>query len=88
MVRGLTKAEKTRLAAERKEAEATFLAFHDNSSWAVDKVRSGTAALTPEAVHFMKLEITRRADVKAHAADLDKQIEAADLAARIAANGT
>ncbi len=67
-------------------AEKVFLEFHENTSWAQDKLRSGTAPLTPEAVEFMRRELNRRTDIKAHELELDAQNKAADLAARIEAN--
>lgn len=73
-------------AARLKAAEAVFLKFHEESSWAHDKVRSGTAALTPEAVAFMETELARRADKTKHAEELQAQNDAADLAAKVAAN--
>lgn len=73
-------------AARLKAAETVFLKFYEESSWAHDKVRSGTAALTPESVAFMQTELARRADKSAHEADLAAQNDAADLAVKIAAN--
>jgi hypothetical protein len=78
---------KEKAAVVRKEAERIFLEFYEGSSWAHDKLRSGTASLTPEAVQYMAFELTRRKDAKAREADLEEQNKAIDLAAKVIANG-
>ena len=78
--------KKEKAAAAKAAAEKIFLDFHEGSSWAHDKVRSGTAALNPEAVRFMQTELARRADMKAHAKELADENAAIDLAAKLAAN--
>ena len=69
-----------------REAADVFLEYHYASSWAHDKLRSGTAAITPQAVMFMRDEIARRKDAEAHKKDLEDRIAAEDLAAKLAAN--
>lgn len=77
---------KEKAAAARKDAEATFLAYHEGSSWAHDKLRSGTAGLTPEAVAFMKDELGRRANAEERRQELIAQNDAYERAAKEAAN--
>lgn len=81
-------AQKSKVELARlKDAEATFLAFYGDTTWARSKLRSGTASLTPDSVDYMKREIGRLADAKAHEADVKAQLAAEDLAAKLATNG-
>jgi hypothetical protein len=77
---------KEKIAKAKAEAEAVFLEYNENTSWAHDKVRSGTLALTPEEVAYMRTEIARRKDIAAHEEEVRKQNDALDLAANIKAN--
>lgn len=82
-----SKAEQARLDAVRAVAVKTFLEFYSNSSWAHDKLRSGTAALTPETVKFMKDELERRADDAKRDAEMKATLAAEEIAGRIAESG-
>lgn len=84
--KGPTRAQKAAEVRRLKAAAVIFLAFHEGTSWAHDKLRSGTAALTPEAVEFMQREISRRKDIQAHTKALEKENKALDLAAKVRAN--
>ncbi len=77
---------KEQRAAKRKEAERIFLEYHEGTSWAHDKLKSGTAGITAESVAFMVMEIARRRDIAAHAKAIAEENAAVDLAARLAAN--
>lgn len=81
-----TCAQKAAETKRLKDAEKIFLEFHENTSWAHDKVRSGTAALTEEAVRFMQDELVRRKDIKTHEDRLAADNAALDLAAKVQAN--
>lgn len=84
--KGPTRAQKIAEAKRLKAASAVFLEFHESTSWAYDKLHSGTAQLSVESVKFMEREVARRKDARAHEADLAAQNEAADLAAKVQAN--
>jgi hypothetical protein len=84
--RGPIRAQKMAETKRRKAAGKVFLEFHEGTSWAHDKLASGTADLSPEGVVFMQREIDRRNDVKAHEQHLADENKAADLAAKLAAN--
>lgn len=69
-----------------KAEKAVFLEYHDTDdqarAYATNKLLSGTAALTPEAVLFMRGAIAERKAAKARTAALDKQLrETPDAAA-------
>ena len=81
-----TRAQKIAEAKRLKDAAVIFLAFHEGTSWAHDKLASGTAELSAEAVKFMQGEIARRKDAKAHEASIAEQNKALDLAEKVAAN--
>lgn len=50
--------------AAEEAAVQTFLAYHDNSPWAVAKVAAGLV-LNPEGLDYMRREVAARADAKA-----------------------
>lgn len=84
--RGLTRAQKMAETKRLKAAGKVFMEFHEGTSWAHDKLTSGSADLSPEGVLFMQREIDRRKDVKAHEQYLADENAAADLAAKLARN--
>lgn len=81
-----TRADKVAETKRLKAAGAVFLEFHESTSWAHDKLRSGTVSLTAEDVTYMQGVLAHRRDLKAHEAELAAQNEAADLAAKVQAN--
>lgn len=81
-----TRAQKIAETKRLKDAGKVFLAFHEETSWAHDKLASGTADLSPESVVFMSRELTRRKDVAAHEKALADDNAAHDLALKVAAN--
>jgi hypothetical protein len=64
--------EKLRLDA----AEKVFMEYHENSSWALHKLASGTAPLTAESVVFMQEAIDGRKRMAAHAAAIKAELDA------------
>lgn len=84
--KGPTRAQKMAETRRLKAAGKVFLEFHEATSWAHDKLGSGTADLSAESVLFMQREIARRKDVKAHAVNIAAENAAFDLAAKIKAN--
>lgn len=84
--RGPTRAQKIAEAKRLVAASKVFLEFHENTSWAYDKLHSGTAQLNAESVKYMEQVIARRKDNAAHELELAEQNKAADLAAKVQAN--
>lgn len=84
--KGMTRAQKVSETKRLKAAGAVFLEFHENTSWVHDKLQSGTAELSAEAVKFMEGELARRKDAKAHEQAIADENAALDLAAKLKAN--
>lgn len=81
-----TRAQKIAEVKRLKAATQVFLDYNDRTSWAFDKIQSGTADLSPEAVKFMEYGLAERADNAAHKKALADQNKALDLAAKEANN--
>lgn len=75
--RETAKERRTRVAgAALAHAHKVFMDYHEDSSWAAEKLQSGTAPLTPESIKFMEQELTARAIRKAKMAEIDKELAA------------
>jgi hypothetical protein len=67
---------RTKETSRLETAAKVFLEYHENSSWAHQKLQSGTAPLSPESVVFMQEALGARQRLALYDAKLKAELEA------------